>query len=60
MLILSFLLKYICCVLFFISGLMDWSCDVLGLNTWAKASHIFAHQLHFVADFHSVWDARLN
>lgn len=34
---------------FFISSLMDWLCDVLGLNTWAKASHIFVHQLHFVA-----------
>lgn len=56
----SFLLKLICCMLFFISALTDWSCGALGLNTWAKASHIFAHQLHFVADLHAVCHARLN
>lgn len=44
-------------MLFFISGLMDRFYDVLGLNIWAKAPHIFVHQLHFVADLHSVWDA---
>jgi hypothetical protein len=40
------LLKYICCMLFFIPGLMDQSCDALGLNTWAEVSHICPSTSH--------------
>lgn len=39
----------------FYFGLMDWSCDALGLQHL-----LLAHPLCSVADLHSVWDARLN
>lgn len=39
----------------FYSGLTDWSDDAVGLQHL-----LLAHPLCSAADFHSVWDARLN